>query len=188
MAERPPQLTGLRRVTPDDADLLVGLFGTLSERDLSFLEPRLDRETLARWGTDDDPAARWLVEDGGEAQAYLAVIRAQGWSNHVGDLRLVVADSRRGEGLGRLLARHGLLEGVRLGLQKLTVAVAASAEGTIEMFTSIGFRAEALLENHIRDRTGALHDLVLLSHDVSQVYEDLVSVGIDAEIGPGGPA
>ncbi len=120
---------------------------------------------------------------GEEAQAYMSITPAQGWSSHVGDLRLVVGHAHRGEGVGRLLARHGLLEGVAMGLRKFTVAVAADKAGDIEMFTSIGFRAEALLEDHIRDREGALHDLVLLSHDVSQVREEMATLGIDAEVG-----
>lgn len=179
-------LSGLRRVEPADADRLLALIGSLPERDLSFLEHRLDREAVAGWGTPQDPASRWVVAPGEGAQAYVSVTPAQGWSSHVGDLRLVVGAAHRGEGLGRLLARHGLLEGVAMGLRKITVAVAADKAGDIEMFTSIGFRAEALLEDHIRDREGSLHDLVLLSHDVSEVREGMATLGIDAAVGLGG--
>ena len=186
MAEPSLQLTGLRRVTPSDTELLLALFGALPERDLSFLEHPLDREAISRWGSAGDPASRWLVAPGTEAIAYVAVVPAQGWSSHVGDLRLVVADGHRRAGLGRALARLGLLEGVALKLRKISVAVAADKEGDIEMFTSIGFRAEALLEDHIRDRDGMLHDLVLLSHDVEQVQEDMSTIGIDMAVGLGG--
>src|SRR3712207_9110185 len=41
------------------------------------------------------------------------------WSDHVGEVRLVVSPSARGQGLGRDLARHALVEAVRSGLTKL---------------------------------------------------------------------
>ena len=37
---------------------------------------------------------------------------AVGWSDHVGEVRLVVAPGRRGSGLGRQLARHALVSAV----------------------------------------------------------------------------
>lgn len=187
MAESARQLNGLRRFGAADIDLLAALFAALPQRDRSFLQGRLDRETIARW-LDEEPASRWLVATGDEAQAYLAVIPHEGWSSHVGDLRLVVGDGHRRKGLGRALARHGLLQGVQLGLLKITVEVAADKEGDIAMFTSLGFRPEALLEDQIRDRDGALHDLVLLAHDVTQVQEDMSTVGIDTAVGLGSGA
>lgn len=188
MARPQSPLAGLRRVTPADVDTLLALFDTLPERDRSFLEHRLDRETIARWGADGDSAKRWLIDAGGQAHAYVAVIPGEGWSKHVGELRLVVTGDQRRRGLGRMLARHGLIEGMAIGLSKITVAVDAERPGDIEMFASIGFRAEALLEDHIRDSTGATHDLAVLCHDVRQAYEDLVAVGIDDAIGATGPA
>jgi ribosomal protein S18 acetylase RimI-like enzyme len=187
MVERPRGLTGLRRVGPSDTDLLTALFSDLPERDRSFLEGRVDRAAIDAW-QQQEGASRWVAGPAGEAHAYLAVIPNQGWSSHVADLHLVVAAAHRREGLGRALARHGLLQGVAMGLRKIVVAVAADKEGDIAMFTSIGFHAEALLEDHICDSEGGLHDLVLLSHDVTQVREDLAAVGIDTAVGLGDAA
>ena len=188
MARTESPLAGLRLVTPADVDALSALFDALPERDRSFLEHRLDRETIARWGADGDGAKRWLVDAEGQAVAYLAVIPGIGWSSHVGELRLVVTGDQRGRGLGRMLARHALIEGMAIGLSKITVAVDAERPGDIEMFASIGFRAEALLEDHIRDSTGATHDLALLCHNVREAYEDLVAIGIDDAIAAPGQA
>jgi ribosomal protein S18 acetylase RimI-like enzyme len=184
MAERTRGLTGLRRVGSSDTELLAALFAGLPERDRSFLEGRLDRADIARWDLDDG-SSRWLVGTDDEAHAFLSVTPHQGWSSHVGELRLIVGDGHRRQGLGRGLARHGLVQGVEMGLSKITVEVAADKEGDIAMFCSMGFRPEALLEDQIRDSDGELHDLVLLSHDVSQVREDLAAVGVDMALGLG---
>jgi ribosomal protein S18 acetylase RimI-like enzyme len=187
MAEPTRELTGLRPISPNDVDVLVAMFAALPDRDKTFVEDRVDRDTVARWPLDPT-ASRWIVGTGDSAHGYLGVIPHAGWSSHVGDLRLVVAGDHRRKGLGRALAQHGLLTGVALGLRKITVSVAADKEGDIAMFTSIGFRPEALLEDHIRDRHGAFHDLVLLSHDVAEVGDDLSLVGVSEAVGLGTPS
>jgi hypothetical protein len=37
----------------------------------------------------------------------------------------------------------------------------------VATFESMGYRAEALLRDHVKDRDGVKHDLVILSHDVA---------------------
>lgn len=187
MAEPTRELSGLRRLAAGDVDRLVAMFAALPDRDKTFVEDPIDRESVARWPLDPT-SSRWIVGSDDAVHGYLGVIPHTGWSSHVGDLRLIVAADHRRQGLGRALARHGLLTGVALGLRKITVSVAAEKEGDIAMFTAIGFRPEALLEDHIRDRHGAFHDLVLLSHDVTEVGDDLALVGVDEAIGLGGPS
>ena len=50
------------------------------------------------------------------------------------------------------------------------------------MFTELGFAPEALLIDHVRDRTGDLRDLLLLAHHTNDVSGELAAIGIDAEL------
>ena len=52
------------------------------------------------------------------------------------------------------------------------------------MFSSIGFQAEALLTNQIRDRSGNIQDLVILAHDVGAVRDSMEVLGIDEATEP----
>ncbi len=185
MAESTQQLTDLRRLTPEDAEMETRFLLALPEGDLTFFKEDIDAETVRRW-TADERVPRWAVfgEDG-EPQAILAIVPGALWSSHVGELRLVVGQDYRRRGLGRRLARVGLTEAVRLGLQKIVVEVVADKEGDIAMFTSIGFEAEALLRDHIRDRAGTLRDLVLLSHEVGARSATLDLIGLGGEVGIG---
>jgi ribosomal protein S18 acetylase RimI-like enzyme len=186
MAERSQQLTDLRRLTPDDTELVAGFLRALPEGDRTFLkEDDADSELAARWCADQR-ATRWIVvgEDG-EPQALLSITPGALWSSHVGELRLVVAKSYRRLGLGRRLARYGLTEAVRLGLNKIMVEVVADKEQDIAMFTSIGFDPEALLRDQIRDRQGNLRDLVLLSHEVDTRSASMDLIGLASEVGLG---
>ena len=178
MAGPTDPLTGLRPLAPADVDAVMAFLDAMPEGDRTFFKEDDDRETVQRW-SHDVHASRWILPGEAEIEAYLAVIPGVGWSRHVGELRLVVGAGHRRRGLGRALARRGLLEAVRTGLDKIVVEVVADKQGDIEMFASIGFQAEALLTNQIRDRTGQTRDLVILAHDVAAVRDSMEVLGID---------
>ena len=50
------------------------------------------------------------------------------------------------------------------------------------MFTDLGFRGEALLRDHIRDREGELRDLLVLAHDAGDEWSSMASVGLEGEL------
>ena len=76
---------------------------------------------------------------------YVAVRPLPGWSDHVGEVRLVVSPAPAGTGLGRELARRALVEAVAAGLAKLVVEVVAEQGAALALFTDLGFTGEALL-------------------------------------------
>jgi ribosomal protein S18 acetylase RimI-like enzyme len=173
----------LLELTPDRVDGLAEFFGALPEGDLTFVkEPLTDRDVVAGWAGDGEAgvaARRWVACDGEDVVGYVAVLPLTGWSSHVGELRLVVAPAARGQGVGATLAEHALRQAVEMGLTKLVVEVVAVQEGAIAMFNALGFRAEALLADHIRDGRGELQDLVVLAHDVTAAASALETLGAD---------
>jgi ribosomal protein S18 acetylase RimI-like enzyme len=184
MAATTDQLNDLRPLRPDDVERVLAFLVAMPEGDRTFFKETDDRATVERW-IEDERAGRWILcDDAGQVEAYLAVIPGVGWSSHVGELRLVVGSGQRRRGLGRALARRGLIEAVHRGLEKIVVEVVASREGDVEMFSSIGFQAEALLTNQIRDRSGHTEDLVILAHDVAAVRDAMEVLGIDEAIDP----
>jgi hypothetical protein len=171
MAERSQQLIDLREIGPDDALTVARFIQSLPEGDRTFLKEDIDDETVQRW-CNDPRVKHWIaVGDDGAIQAMVSITPGALWSSHVGELRL---------------ARYGLAQAVRLGLSKIVVEVVADKEQDIAMFTSIGFDAEALLRDQIRDRDGDLRDLVLLAHDVNPRSAAMDVLGLAHEVGMGG--
>ncbi len=168
----------IRPPAPDDLDALLSFFERVPESERTFFkEPVLDRSTVERWLT---AGRRGLAfADDGRVVGYVAVIPLTGWSDHVGEVRLVVDPQHRGQGLGRALARWALLQALDAGLSKLTVEVVAEQEGAVGMFGGLGFQAEGLLRDHVRDRDGELRDLILLSHSVQDAWSAMETAGID---------
>ena len=87
------------------------------------------------------------------------------------------ADERR-RGIGHRLARHGLAAAIDAGLTKVVVEVAATQHSTIALFTNLGFHAEALLEDHVRDRNGHFSDLIVLAIRVDEDWALMHTVGL----------
>jgi len=84
----------------------------------------------------------------------------------------------RGRGLGRLLVQQCFAPALELGLDKLVAQMTVDQVAAIAVFEELGFRAEALLRDHVKDRDGQLHDLALLSHDVAAVQSRLEAYGV----------
>src|SRR4051795_13522299 len=168
---------------PERCDALLRFFAELPEGDLTFIkEDVTDPETVRSWAADTSPGGRWVSVEDDEVTGYVAVRPLPGWSDHVGEVRLVVAPSRRGSGLGRELARRAVAEAIGSGLTKLVVEVVAEQGAALALFTELGFTGEALLTDHIRDRSGRLRDLMVLAHHVDQTWSGMDAVGVVDEL------
>jgi ribosomal protein S18 acetylase RimI-like enzyme len=167
----------IRRIEPADRAALEDFLDRIPDADRTFLkEDVADPAVVAAWARPGD--ARSIALDAGEVLGYVAVIPLHGWSSHVGEVRIVVDPAHRGLGVGRALARHAVLEALALGLAKMVVEVIADQEALIAMFRGLGFEPEALLVDHVRDRSGELRDLLVLAHSVEQQWASIAAAGI----------
>jgi ribosomal protein S18 acetylase RimI-like enzyme len=167
----------IRPIEADDEPALSQFFERIPESDRTFLKEDVgDPRVLEDW-VQPGPGRTVAVDDGAVVGA-LAVVRLVGWSSHVGEVRLVVDPDHRGRGIGRLLARQAVLEAVDMGLAKLVVEVIADQGPLIAMFRGLGFEPEALLTDHVRDRTGQMRDLIVLANSVDEQFAALSAAGV----------
>lgn len=162
----------IRRFTDADQTAMIAFAEELPEHDLLFLGRDLRHpRVIAAW-VDAMAAGHidGLVAEENDKLVGTAALVCDplGWSAHVGEVRLLVTPSRRGAGVGR-----DLLEGIYViarerGLSKLVANMTPDQIGSVMLFESLGFRAEALLRDHVRDREGNPHDLAILSADIGR--------------------
>lgn len=171
----------VRTLAEADAPALRAFFQRMPEADRTFFREDVGTEGVVEsWLAGGASARRVAVAtDGDGVVGYVAVVPHLGLSSHVGDLRVVVDPERRRAGLGRALARQGLLDGLELGLTKIVVEVAAEQEPAIALFRGLGFDVEALLKDHVRGRDGELRDILLMSHFVDETWETLRTTGME---------
>ena len=170
-----------RPIAAGDEPALQRFFARIPEADRTFLKEDVDDPAIAA-ASARPGSARTIAVEAGEVVGSVAVVPLHGWSSHVGEVRLVVDPAARGRGLGRELARHAVHDAVELGLAKPVVEVIADQAELIAMFVALGFDAEALLADHVRDRNGQIRDLLVLANDVESQFAAMTTAGITEEL------
>jgi ribosomal protein S18 acetylase RimI-like enzyme len=167
----------IRPIEAGDSPALSSFFERIPESDRTFLKEDVgDPRVLADWVAPG--TGRTIAVEDGEVLGALAVVPLAGWSSHVGEVRLVVDPDHRGRGIGRSLARQAVLDAVDMGLRKLVVEVISDQAPLIAMFRGLGFEPEALLTDHVRDRTGQTRDLIVLANSVDEQFAAFMAAGV----------
>jgi hypothetical protein len=76
------------------------------------------------------------------------------------------------------LTQEAFALAIDLGVEKLMAQMTVDQRGAIGVFEGLGFRAEALLHDHVKDRGGKTHDIVILSHDVAKFQAQMSAYGL----------
>lgn len=172
----------LRFMGPKDAEALLTFARSLPAHDLLFL--RRDITTPAavdEWVKDiqSGEIVTVLALKGSDVVGYATIHRSMlGWSQHVAELRVTVAALMRGKGLGRVLTQEAFAIALGQGIEKMIAQMTLDQKGAIATFEGIGFRPEALLRDHVKDRAGKKHDLLVLSHEVARFEAALNAYGV----------
>ena len=177
----------LRYMSATDKAGVLTFARALPEHDLLFLRRDIteDREVDA-WIEDIDAGIvkSVLAVEGGTIVGYGTVHRNDlRWSSHVAELRVMVAESMRGKGLGRVLTQEAFAVALEEGIEKMMAQMTLDQKGAITTFEGLGFRPEALLRDHVKDREGNLHDLLVLSHDVATFERTRAAYGVGQAFG-----
>lgn len=167
----------IRPTEAGDRPALSRFFERIPESDRTFLKEDVgDPRVIEDWVRPG--RGRTVAMQDGEVVGSVEVARLVGWSSHVGEVRLVVDPDRRGQGIGRRLAQRAVLDAVEMGLKKLVVEVIADQGALIAMFRGLGFEPEALLTDHVRDRSGETRDLIVLANSVDDQFAALSAAGV----------
>jgi len=172
----------LRKMTDNDRDGLLAFAKALPPHDLLFLRRDITQaKVVDAWieATEAGAFATLLAEKDGVIVGNVALYTDPlSWSPHVGDLRVMVAETARKHGLGRFLVEQGFRIALDKGLKKLTAQMTVDQKAAITVFEELGFRGEALLKEQVQDSNGTLHDLVTLSCDVESATNRLAAYGV----------
>lgn len=162
----------LRLLAAGDLDAIRTFAGRVNEHDILFLGRDLKHPKVQQaWANALEEGGMQSLGafSGGELAGTSAIVRdLLGWSPHVAEIRLIVGEDWRGSGLGRALLQASCDLAVASGAEKLIARMTPDQQGAIAMFEDSGFRGEALLRDHVRDRAGQRYDLAIFSLDVAR--------------------
>jgi len=159
----------------------------LPTHDLLFLPRNISQpKVLSAWINEierGDITSLLAIKDGKVVGCGTLVRDPHSWSPHVGEIRMVVSLDVRGQGVGRALSQETFAIALGAGLEKFSVQMTVDQRAAIALFESLGFKAEALLRDHVRDVEGKAHDIVVLGHNVAQVRAQMEAYGVSEAVG-----
>ena len=160
----------------------------LPTHDLLFLPRNISQpKVLSAWVNEierGDIVSLLALTDSAVVGCGTLVRDSHSWSPYVGEIRMVVSLDVRGKGVGRALSQETFALALGAGLDKLTVQMTVDQRAAIALFESLGFQAEALLRDHVRDVDGQTHDIVVLGHKVAQVRARMEAYGLPGAVTP----
>jgi RimJ/RimL family protein N-acetyltransferase len=175
-----------RPMSRADEAAVLAFAQKLPTHDLLFLPRNISEpKVLSAWihEIERGDIVSLLAMKGGTVVGCGALVRDRhSWSQHVGEIRMVVSEDVRGKGVGRALSQETFALALGAGLEKLSVQMTVDQRGAITLFESLGFKAEALLRDHVRDVDGKTHDIVVLGHNVAQVRAQMEAYGLPGAV------
>ena len=173
-------------MTRADEAAVLDFAKALPTHDLLFLPRNISEpKVLSAWISEIERGAiiSLLATWGESVVGCGTVVRdPHSWSPHVGEIRMVVSPDVRGQGVGRALSQETFALALGADLEKLSVQMTVDQQAGIALFESLGFKAEALLRDHVRDIDGKTHDIVVLGHNVSQVRAQMEAYGLPGAV------
>lgn len=172
----------LRLMAAGDDDAVLAFAKSLPVHDLLFLprditHPRVVKAWIAEM--DRGGMISLVAVRKGRIVGTAALVRdAFFWSKHVAELRIVVAPEARKTGLGRQLLQELFAIALAENIEKITAQMTTDQVGAIAMFESIGFKAEGLLRDAVKDANGKPHDIVIMGNIIAQTFARLEALGI----------
>lgn len=164
-----------RPVVKEDEEALYQFFKGMSEEDRLYLrDDVVNLGVIKGWmeHLDYNKVLPIVALDGDRIVADATLHRnPHGWMRHVGEIRMSVAGSHRGRGLARTIAAEIFQQAVGLGLDKLVAEMLTIQGNAQRVFTRLGFKEEAVLKDHGMDANGKKHDLIIMSNDVTTLWE-----------------
>jgi RimJ/RimL family protein N-acetyltransferase len=165
-------MIAIRPARAEDAATLVALGTSIGREEGAWLlssagwrsvgEERRYLRALKRY----PDAAVYVAEDDGALVGRLSLARdPHPASHHVADLGLMVAESHRGRGIGRMLLEQAVAWARDAGVTKLELHVFPWNEPAIRLYERFGFEREGLRRDHYR-RDGAFVDAILMAYRI----------------------
>ena len=175
-----------RLMSRADEAAVLAFAQKLPTHDLLFLPRNISQpKVLSAWihEIERGDITSLLAFRDGEVVGCGALVRdPHSWSPHVGEIRMVISLDVRGLGVGRALSQETFALALGAGLEKLSVQMTVDQQAAIALFESLGFKAEALLRDHVRDIDGKKHVIVVLGHNIAQVQAQLEAYGLPGAV------
>ncbi len=167
----------VRKLGKDDVDRSFDFFNELPREDRAYLRVDVTRRDIVEQrikAIDDKKIIRLAALVDGQIVADGALeLEGHGWKDHVGEIRLIVANPYQRKGLGMLMARELYMLAAGQKVEEIVVKIMEPQVGAMNIFERLGFKREAILHDYVRDIEGTKRNLILMRCDLESLWQKL---------------
>jgi L-amino acid N-acyltransferase YncA len=168
----------LRFLQEGDRQDLLSLFQAAPEKDLRFCNHDLkDLKLLNHW-LDHSSSPRLIPLVAVDVQnnqliAAATMLRGKRSANHIGEIKLFIAEPFRNLGLGSKILDELVLLASRENLHWMKAEVVTDQKQMIKALRNKGFQVRANLEDYFLRKDGMTHDVALMMRPVKEETDEL---------------
>jgi RimJ/RimL family protein N-acetyltransferase len=171
----------------DEQGLLEFFKERVPEGDRLFLKDDVtDPAVIKRWIShlSSDRVFPLLAFDGDKLIGDATLHRnPYGWSQHVAEIRVVVARDWQRKGVAQGLVGELVSRAHELGLEILEAHVLEGQHAAQRALEALGFHAETVLLNRAIDRKGQKRNILVMTNDVSKLWRKMEEMFSEMELG-----
>ena len=168
----------IREMTCGDEQKSLVFFQSLPYQDRQYL--RMDVTNLENIKNRMNPGPfqncwRLVAEkdDSILADATICGHRA-GWQRHVAELRCIIHPECQRKGLGKKMLFELFQKVLQTDAEIIFCEVVPEQKSAIAVLEKLGFRLSMTRKGHVRDINGQIHDLLIYTMNVSQMWDNLL--------------
>lgn len=159
-----------RLMRDEDKAAIIGLIGQQSDYDRAYLRSDLTNPAVIDEWIANIHRGRTITvicEVEGRVVGYGSLEHDEtSWTSHMGEIRLLVDKSMRGEGIARRLIIELFHIAREMKLDRVFCQIPAQQARVRNLFEGIGFQPEAMLDHWLLDPSGGYHDLLIMTHSM----------------------
>ena len=167
----------IREMRKDDIDRSLAFFRALPGEDRAYLRRDVTNREIVGRRIQELKSSRIMrlvavVDEQIVADGSLE-LEAQGWEEHLAEIRLIVARPFQRRGLGTLMARELYLLAAGKKVEEIIVKIMGPQVGVQDIFKRLGFRPETVLHDYVRDVGGTKQDLIVMRCNLEELWQKL---------------
>ncbi len=103
------------------------------------------------------------------------------WRKHHGELRVIVSREYRRKGLGMIMMRELYFIAARKNVKKIIAKFMRPQTAARKILRKLDFHEETLIPNYVRDRAGKTQDMVIMTCNMKDLWEELEHLYSDSD-------
>ncbi len=167
----------VRAMKHNDLELSLDFFESLKEKERRFLRMDVTRKENVKKRIEQIKSGQVrrivatckdkIIADGALELSH------HGWEEHIGEMRIIVADNFQKKGLGMIIARELYHLAAAEKLEEIVVRMMRTQIGAKKIFRKLGFHEEIIFPDHVKDLKGKSHDLIIMRCNLKELWKEM---------------